>query len=298
MHSIFTSQSSLSRNIANVLSLMASLAALYLACPTPVLADEDNLMKQIWSLNWHHASQTVPIAGVANIKLPAHTMALGRIDSNKFIQLTGNPPNEDAYVVSSDDFRWFAIFSFDPSGYVRDDETIDPDSLLEKLRANNEQGIAKRIKLGLTPLHLIGWFIPPHYDLQSKRLEWGTKLYAGNDRSELTVNYTTRLLGRTGVMSAMLVSEPDNMDQDVKLFHELLNHFEYVDGQRYAEFRVGDKVAQYGLTALIVGGGAAVAAKAGGGLIKAGAAAVLALLAGLWAGIKSLLRRGSRSQIA
>jgi len=36
-----------------------------------------------------------------------------------------------------------------------------------------------------------------------------------------------------------------------------------VEGQRYAEFRPGDKIAEYGLAALITGGAAAVALKTG-----------------------------------
>jgi hypothetical protein len=83
--------------------------------------------------------------------------------------------------------------------------------------------------------------------LESKRLEWGTKLH--DDNNEITVNYTARVLGRSGVIEALLVSNPGTMQQDVQSFHKLLKNVKFVEGQTYAEFRPGDKVAEYGLAA-------------------------------------------------
>ena len=46
-------------------------------------------------------------------------------------------------------------------------------------------------------------------------------------------------------------------------YQALLNDFSYKTGERYAEYRQGDKLAKYGLAALIAGGAAAVAVKTG-----------------------------------
>jgi uncharacterized membrane-anchored protein len=146
---------------------------------------------------------------------------------------------------------------------VKDDDTIDPDDLLKTLKEGNLRGIEERKRLGLPILHLVGWFIPPHYDIQTKQLEWGTKLL--DDSGKTTVNYSTRILGRSGVMRATLVSDPDNLENDTRAFRLALTGFEFVPGQRYSEFRSGDKVAEYGLAALIVGGAAAAATKTGVG---------------------------------
>ena len=43
----------------------------------------------------------------------------------------------------------------------------------------------------------------------------------------------------------------------------LIAGFHFQSGQTYAEYRKGDKVAEYGLTALVLGGGAVLAAKSG-----------------------------------
>jgi uncharacterized membrane-anchored protein len=79
----------------------------------------------------------------------------------------------------------------------------------------------------------------------------------------LHVNYTSRLLGRTGVMSAVLVSSPQTLAEDMKAFGSALGGYEFAAGEKYAEFKSGDKIAEYGLAALVLGGAAAAAAKAG-----------------------------------
>jgi uncharacterized membrane-anchored protein len=132
----------------------------------------------------------------------------------------------------------------------------------------------------MRPLFTDGWQVAPHYDIDTKRLEWGARLRT--DKDEKIVNYTSRLLGRTGVMSAVLVSEPASLDADIKEFKSVLKSFTYDSGESYSEFKSGDKVAEYGLAALILGGAAAVATKKGFWAVLAGFfAAFWKVLAGL-----------------
>lgn len=77
------------------------------------------------------------------------------------------------------------------------------------------------------------------------------------------VNYKIRMLSRSGVMNAILVSEPATLDNDIRAFKTALTGFSFDAGERYSEYRTGDKIAEYGLTGLIVGGAAAAAAKTG-----------------------------------
>ena len=130
--------------------------------------------------------------------------------------------------------------------------------------------------------------MPPHYDLQTKRLEWGTRLRSENN--SIVVNYSTRLLGRTGVMKAILVSSPESLQQDLRDFRSALDGFDFNTGQKYAEFRTGDKVAEYGLAALVLGGAAAVAAKSGAfkGLFKVLAVGAIAIGGAILAFFKRL----------
>jgi uncharacterized membrane-anchored protein len=254
---------------------------------------QEPFWKEINSLSW----QTYPTIGIigneAQIRLTKDLRFLDSTNTNRFVQLNGNPPVTNAYTVAPKSLAWFAIFEFDPSGYVEDDEKIDPDELLKTLQAQNVRGIEERKRLGLQVLNLTGWFVEPHYDVGTKRLEWGTRLVS--DGGGITVNYSTRILGRSGVMRAILVSDPSSLEQDIRAFRVALKEFDFVPGYRYAEFRSGDKVAEYGLAALVVGGAAAAAAKTGVGKaffkfigigIFAMGAAVLAFLKRLFASRK------------
>ena len=77
------------------------------------------------------------------------------------------------------------------------------------------------------------------------------------------VNYNTRLLGRRGVMEVQLVVDPDKLSTSLPEFKQLLKGFQFKTGEKYAEYRQGDKLATYGLAALVTGGAVAVAAKTG-----------------------------------
>lgn len=107
------------------------------------------------------------------------------------------------------------------------------------------------------------------------------------------INYNTRLLGRTGVMSVTLVSGVDTLDSDVAEFKQMLAGFNYNQGQRYAEYEPGDKLATYGLAALVTGGAAAAVVKsgAGKGLFKAIIAGAVAVFAFLGGALKRVFKR-------
>ena len=82
----------------------------------------------------------------------------------------------------------------------------------------------------------------------------------------------------------------------VPLVKGILTGFRFREGQRYAEWRSGDKVAQYGLGALVVGGGTAVAAKTGllAKLWKPILAVIVAIIAWLKRGrLQGALRKRS-----
>src|ERR1017187_4755960 len=64
-------------------------------------------------------------------------------------------------------------------------------------------------------------------------------------------------------MSATLVTGTSSLAADSASFKSALEQFSYAPGEQYSEFKQGDKLAAYGLGALILGGAAAVATKKG-----------------------------------
>lgn len=243
--------------------------------------------EQVQQLNWVKNGQG-DIAGTAQVKIPAGYGFLGQQDTSKLLQMFGNPPTSDHFLIAPHSLDWFAVFSFDDTGYVKDDEKIDAPALLKSMQSGDEAGNKERKKLGLGALYTEGWQVTPHYDTDTKRLEWGLRLR--DESGERNVNYTARILGRSGVMSATLVSDTETLAKNTDEFKKVLTGFNYHSGQSYSEFKNGDKVAAIGLGALVLGGAAAVATKKGlwgviGGFLAAGwkfiAAAAVALFAGL-----------------
>lgn len=270
-----------------MLTFIKRLFSLLLLVPLFAFAQTD-IRAELGKLSWVNGPAKGEIGTKANIQIPKDYVFLGERDTRRFIELMGNPPSDNHYLIAPKSLNWFAVFSFKESGYVKDDEKIDADALLKQMKENDGPSNEQRKKLGMQLLYTDGWQVAPHYDSQTKRLEWGMRLRSGD--GQMNVNYTSRILGRSGVMSAVLVSDVATLEQDTLDFKNALGKFTYNSGETYAEFKQGDKVAEYGLAALILGGAAAVATKKGlwavlGGFFaafwKVLAAAAVAAVAGI-----------------
>lgn len=244
--------------------------------------------KKPTDLNWIVAPAVGKIANKAEFKITGSLVFLGDADTNKFLQMNGNLPQTGAYTIANGNAQWFGVLKFSEEGYVKDDEKIDADGLLKTLQENNRSGNEERKKQGLKTMTLEGWYFPPRYDAENKRLEWGTKLRADGEQG-VTVNVTTKILGRSGYTSAILVTSPETLEKDLPDFKQTLKNFDYISGEKYSEWKQGDKVAAYGLGALVLGGAAAVATKKGG--FKLIALAIFGALAAAWAMIKKFFGR-------
>lgn len=275
--------------------IAAALAALLFAWSLVANAQEKSPLA---SLPWEFGPTTGHIGDTATIKVPKGYAFLGPEGTRQLNKLMENPDSGGtSYTLVPEDMRWMSFFSFNKTGYIKDDEEIKPDELFESVRAGTEAANEERRKNGWDLLHLTGWAFKPQYDRQLKTLEWA--FVAKSERSaEEVVNYNTRLLGRRGVTEVVVVDSPATLNASVGQFKSLLDGFAYTSGESYAEYRPGDHVAEYGLAALVAGGAAAVASKKGFfavigiALLKMWKLALLAVaLAGGW--LKSLLRRKS-----
>jgi len=237
-------------------------ASLLWACVLPARGAEaeQDPRAEMAKLPWQKGPATGAVSTHAKLAVPAGANLLPESSGARFLELTGNLPEPgDTILVRGD---WWATLSFDESGYVKDDEKLDPDALLANMRSNEEASNKERAKRGMAQLVNEGWIVPPHYDAKTKFLEWGVRLRA-SDSSTPVVNYTMRLLSRRGYETVTLVTSPATLERDVQDLHEVLTGFNFNSGETYAEFRPGDHVAEFGLGALVLGGAAAAAVKAG-----------------------------------
>ena len=182
------------------------------------------VIQELQKLAWQRGPGEGAIAGKGKIRIPEGHAFLDERNTRRFLELMGNPPRDGHYMIAPATLEWFAVFSFDPVGYVKDYEKIDADALLEALKKDDAPGNEERKRLGMAPIYTDGWHVPPHYDAGTKRLEWGMRLR--DDTGAGHVNYTSRLLGRSGVMSAVLVSSPQSLAEDMKSFNNALGGYE------------------------------------------------------------------------
>lgn len=242
------------------------------------------------SIDWLEGPDTARIGSESRVAVPKGCQFTAAAGARSFMLATENPPSGSELGVlicptADESDQWFVVFSFDNSGYVRDNDAseLDADAILSTLRAGNENGNKDRVARGWAALTLDGWVRAPYYDLKTNNLTWSTKV---SDVSGSSVNHSVRLLGRGGVMHADLVIDPAQFEGNIGAFDRVVASHSFLPGRRYSEWREGDKLAGYGLTALVAGGAGVVAAKSGllGKLFKLIAVAVVGI--GAW--LKSL----------
>lgn len=244
---------------------------------------------------WKDGPLTANLGTVAEIKVPENYGFIGKENIRKFNDLTKNltSPNELGVILPIGGGDWYIIFAYYDEGYIKDDEKdkLDAAALLKSMQEAEVQANAERKRRGMPELTIIGWERSPFYDSGTHNLTWALRNRSAGAGEG--INYQSRILGRGGYMSATLVVSPQELNATVPVYDKLLTGFSYKSGQKYSEWRAGDKVAAYGLTALVAGGAGAVAAKTGllGKLLKPLIAAIAAAAAGIGAFFRKLFGR-------
>jgi uncharacterized membrane-anchored protein len=218
------------------------------------------------AINWVPGPTTAQLGdGLAKIEVPEGYLFADKAETRKVMEMIGNPPSDEeiGLIAPADDAKtWFVVFKYNEVGYVKDDDKdeIDADAILTSIREGTEAANEERKKMGSDPVEVVGWFEKPHYDSSSHHLVWAIE---GKSKEDAMVNYDVRLLGRRGYVSATLVTDPKALAADLPHVQALLGGFTFDEGNRYAEWKSGDKVAEYGLAALVAGGVGAAAMKLG-----------------------------------
>ena len=247
-------------------------------------AEESPLAK----IPWTHGPVVGKLGDVAEVKVPANCRFTDAEGAKQFMEATQNPASgaEQGVLLcrgatATDSSFWFVVFEYSASGLVRDDDKskLDQAALLRTIQRGTEAGNEERRRRGWGEVEVVAWQRAPYYDSLTHNLTWATRLRDKGSAGEETINHSVRLLGRGGVMNVDLVADPSQAETAVAAFDSILTDYAFIPGQRYSEWRAGDKVAEYGLTALIAGGAGVAAVKLGlfGKLWKVILALVLAL---------------------
>ncbi|MBI4696013.1 MAG: DUF2167 domain-containing protein [Gammaproteobacteria bacterium] len=186
------------------------------------------------------------------------------------------------------------VITYEEEGHISDADAdkIDYAEMLRSMKERTAKSNEERRKQGVSEVELVGWAEPPHYDAASHKLYWAKEL-AFKGAEEHTLNYDIRVLGRKGVLVLTAVSGMAQLESIKRDMRDVVAFTDFKPGNTYAEFDpTVDKVAAYGLAALIAGGIAAksgliaklialaIAGKKGIAVVVIGAVAVLRRLFG------------------
>ncbi len=214
-------------------------------------------------LNLTYGPAKAHLESIAQLDVPAGHIFIDGKSTRALLKAEGEPVSgQEMGLLKATNEHWSVMFEFSGIGYVKDDDKdkLDADKLLADIKRGNAEANKVRERNGNPPIEVVGWEQPPRYDPETHNLEWAIR---GASEGRQILNYNTRLLGRKGVMEVVLIVQPDQLSDTLPAFRNLLAGYSFQSGQSYAEYRPGDKVAKYGLAALVVGGAAVGAAKLG-----------------------------------
>lgn len=253
--------------------VLGGLLAAMVASAVPAAAQEESAQaaaeQLVKSLSFRDGEIAVPQAE-AHFRLGPNFRYLEKADTRKVLeQLWGNPPDDTVLgmIVPTEptlleDSSWAVVVTYSDEGYVSDEDAakIDYDEMLASMKDSTQDENAARKEAGYGAVELVGWAVPPRYDGASKKLYWAKELAFEGSQGH-TINYDIRVLGRRGYLSLNAVAGMSELPVVQTGMQQLLTMTEFDAGARYADFDEStDKVAAYGVAALIGGG---LAAKAG-----------------------------------
>lgn len=216
---------------------------------------------------WQTGPKELSFPEKVSVSLPPGFQFLPMPQAGKLLARGGSLHNEGmlGLITSiSEDAEWFVVVRHDDEGHVPDEEKVDGDELLKGLREGLEEMNEERKEQGFGPLALDGWAEAPRYEKERHQLVWALLVSGEGGQS---VNFNTRILGRTGYVSLNLVTDPKQLAAQKPIAELLLKATRFNPGATYADFDdKTDKTAEYGLTGLVLAGAGLGAAK----LLKVG----------------------------
>lgn len=261
------------RQLLTAAALCLTLPTLAATSPTPAptASTQPHQTTEQWlaTLKQQHGDITLP-SGIATLQLNDDFYYLSPADTERLLtEGWGNPPGHKTLgmiipkaISPLADNGWGVIVSYKNDGHISDDDAakINYADLLKQMQADDEENNKERRKQGYAGLSLLGWAEPPSYDQGSHKMYWARELKA-DDAQQTTLNYSIRALGREGVLELNAVAAMADLQTIKQETPKILAFTNFTDGNRYADYdSKTDKLAPYGLAALVAGG---IAAKAG-----------------------------------
>jgi uncharacterized membrane-anchored protein len=239
-------------------------------CSDGTPAPESDSVKDLKNrLHFQNGEVMLP-GGLAKLSLSQDFRYLPPDDADFVLtKLWGNPPGHKTLGMifpsatsPEEGDPWAIVITYSDDGYIKDSDadSINYDKLLKQMQQGAKEVNEERAKQGFPTVELVGWAARPRYDKQAHKMYWAKELKF-SDSTGNTLNYNIRVLGRAGVLNLNAVASMEALARIEAAAPQIVSLVNFTEGNRYADFNGStDKVAAYGLAALVAGG---IAAKAG-----------------------------------
>lgn len=236
---------------------------------TPLTPEQEEYItwaKGVWDSLQPKTGEITLLDGAAHLNVPDTFYFLDGAEAKTVLEeVWNNPPGTaegtlgmlfPAESTPFDANAWGVTIEYAEDGYVSDEDAdgIDYARLLKDMQQDTAQASKARVQQGYESIELIGWAASPFYDKTSHKMHWAKEVKFG-EQAQNTLNYSIRILGRKGVLVLNFIAGMDQKPLIDSQLNNVLAMAEFNTGSRYEDYQPGvDKVAAYGLGALITGG--------------------------------------------
>lgn len=245
---------------------------LMLAGPSSAATDaglEQRQQSELRAMHWTGGTHSLD-ASHGRFTAPTGANMVESAEARRFDEIINGTTSSDSEGVVILKGRTLYL-SYNDSGFVTVDDWKDVDAtkLLDGMKDSTEKANDERVKNGVSPIHVDGWVQPPTLDQRRKSVRWVMGLH--DEQRKRFVNAVALQLGRHGFERFTLVSRGDDPAGDRALLASLVTDYRFDNGSRFQDYVKGDRLAGFGIAAL-------VGTAAGATLLKTGALAGLLLL--------------------
>lgn len=203
----------------------------------------------------------VTLINQGKLALPKGFIFVPKEEANQFMRAIGNSDDPDmiGMIMSENpEEEWFICIDYIAAGYIEDDDAKnwDVEELFNSIKEGVKETNKDRKKRGFPEMEVVGWVEKPQYDEVNKRLVWSISSKTKGSKDH-TINYNTYVLGREGYLELTLVTDLKSIEAQKPIAAQILGVTEFIENKRYSDFNSStDKVAEYGLAALVAGAAA------------------------------------------
>jgi uncharacterized membrane-anchored protein len=225
-------------------------------------AQQTAMQDELAKMHWVGAGDYTLPESKSKLTIPPDFFGLFGAEARRALELTNGTSHaqDEALLVDKQDD--LIVFDWQPEGYVSSDDWADVDAtaMLRTITEHTATENIEREKRHLSDLTIAGWLKEPTLDRASNTAFWTIEV---QDSGKALVNSTALRLARQGYERIVWVADKARYGNSTVL-QTMLTANDFPIGTRYVDHATGDKMAGYGVAALVATVAGAKVAKAAG----------------------------------